>query len=1062
METQHNEKNKDNNINEDYGFEIGLQLQNNPFEFVQSNEKEEMKETVLDNIIRQSSIKKENDVNSNNNNNFENINVGNSSIISPNEMGEILKSLKQNNLISNKKFIDLSHENDYLKSRELRKVKNEIFNSYLQSINYQEIQKLTNYILNNINFKINESNSYSINPCVRIFRLVEASFGFDNNKINEMKQKLNLLSDYSFYRRVKGDGNCYYRAIIFKYLEIIIFNNNIELMKDLILDVEECFEDKKIKNKLNIGTTDFIKPILVKNILTAIYFSMIDNDILKAYKLLNISINTCRKFDMGLILYFRYVLYKYINENKNKLYTKNFGVKIGNLLPGEYETDDGIFLFEEFYENYLLKLFNDAEKIVIYLTPFVFPIKLNIILYDGKQQDIFQEFYSPDNKDCNNVISILNKKVHYEIVYSNIEFNKFYHILQLFTNNQIKPRCLPMDYMNYNFNNNNSFADNNYQNSIHLNNNNNIQKENNQQDQSFNFQNMVNNNNNNGFILSNNLPQTINITNQINSQKQDINTFFIGVQENNARINYNNQMNYNQNNNQINYNQNNNQINYNQNNNQINYQNNNQMNNNQNNNQINYQNNNQINYNQINYNENYKINNNNNQTDNGINNNNNNYYQINNYNQNKTNNNQTNVEYSSNQNIPTINSSNNHQINNKMNTNEKTNSIDKISDKQMNNSQKQNTYYPIYLVDNSNNNNQKIESKLTIKDNIQSYNNIEEFLNSNNQNNLNSKKGSSINQNKYPDFNQLSTISSNKNDNNNNENQNLNNPNKIITPQNLTDINCAICQKQCNQFFPNSQICFKCFNSALLKELYKKYSHYLKDVKIYVKENQNNSTYEFYMRKFLETMDKFSIYNLNVNLSILKNNIDMNKYFSVIKRNICLNCQKQINTGEFIIEIPCKCCFCSLNCLKLLFSKDIILNKLSSKLCCFCTHIYKPNELYQLGQYFQKFNLIDFSNQIIRIFNKILRTYCAKCKKRYEDNSLMQPISYYEVIDLDKNNVDNSLKPLGKYSELPHYLCLGCLDYLNQIYKKNKHNHFNCEFCGIEHNEIKNNVHNKK
>ena len=133
-----------------------------------------------------------------------------------------------------------------------------------------------------------------------------------------------------------------------------------------------------------------------------------------------------------------------------------------------------------------------------------------------------------------------------------------------------------------------------------------------------------------------------------------------------------------------------------------------------------------------------------------------------------------------------------------MNTNEKTNSIDKISDKQMNNSQKQNTYYPIYSVDN-----QKIDSKLTIKDNIQSYNNIEEFLNSNNQNNLNSKKGSSINQNKYPDFNQLSTISSNKNDNNNNENQNLNNPNKIITPQNLTDINCAICQKQYNQFFPN-------------------------------------------------------------------------------------------------------------------------------------------------------------------------------------------------------------------------------------------------------------------
>ena len=89
------------------------------------------------------------------------------------------------------------------------------------------------------------------------------------------------------------------------------------------------------------------------------------------------------------------------------------------------------------------------------------------------------------------------------------------------------------------------------------------------------------NNNNNGFILSNNLPQIINITNQINSQKQDINTFFIGVQENDPPGDYNNQMNYNQNNNQFIY-QNNNQMNYIQNNNKMNYS------QNDNNNQMNY------------------------------------------------------------------------------------------------------------------------------------------------------------------------------------------------------------------------------------------------------------------------------------------------------------------------------------------------------------------------------------------------------------------------------------------------------------------------------------------
>ena len=572
MKSPFDEKNSDN-INEDYGFEVGLQLQNNPFEFCQSNEKEEMKETVLDNIIRQSSIIKVNEINNNINNNNNNNNFENTSIISPNEMGEILKNLKKSNLISNEKFMDLSHENEYLKVRELRKVKNETFNTYLQSINYQEIQNLTNYILNKIHFNINENNnSNSIDPCVGIFRLVEASFGFNNHKINEMKQKLNLLSDYNFYRRVKGDGNCFYRAIIFKYLEIIIFNNNIELMKDLIFDVEECFEDKIIKNKLNIGTTDFIKPSLVKNILTSIFFSMRENDLLKAYKLLYISINTCKKFDMGLILYFRYVLYKYINENKNKLYTKDFGVKIGNLLPGEYEIDDGKFLFDEFYENYLLKLFNDAEKIIIYLTPFVFPIKLNIILYDGKQKDIFQEFYSPGNKNNNYIITLLNKKVHYEIIYSNIEFNNFGNILQSFINNQIKPRCLPINYINYNLNNNNFNNNNNYQDLLHLNDN--IQKKNNQQGQynQTNFQKILNNNNNcnNAFISSNPSAQTFNNNIQINSQNQDINSFFIEEKENETEVNNTNQMNYNQNNNQMNYNQNNNQMNYNQNNNQMN------------------------------------------------------------------------------------------------------------------------------------------------------------------------------------------------------------------------------------------------------------------------------------------------------------------------------------------------------------------------------------------------------------------------------------------------------------------------------------------------------------
>lgn len=42
-----------------------------------------------------------------------------------------------------------------------------------------------------------------------------------------------------------------------------------------------------------------------------------------------------------MILYFRYKIYLFIKENWNKVYTKDFSVKLGNLLPAEYETEYG-------------------------------------------------------------------------------------------------------------------------------------------------------------------------------------------------------------------------------------------------------------------------------------------------------------------------------------------------------------------------------------------------------------------------------------------------------------------------------------------------------------------------------------------------------------------------------------------------------------------------------------------------------------------------------------------------------------------------------------------------
>ena len=56
-------------------------------------------------------------------------------------------------------------------------------------------------------------------------------------------------------------------------------------------------------------------------------------------------------------MYFRYLLYDFIQSNSYMLYTKDFAVKIGNLLPSEYETESGgiIYINKIFYMKNFLK-----------------------------------------------------------------------------------------------------------------------------------------------------------------------------------------------------------------------------------------------------------------------------------------------------------------------------------------------------------------------------------------------------------------------------------------------------------------------------------------------------------------------------------------------------------------------------------------------------------------------------------------------------------------------------------------------------------------------------------
>ena len=335
--------------------------------------------------------------------------------------------------------IENNNKNDnYIKFREIP----EISQIKIEEIKYNLIddnylEDLKNFIIN-FKYPINSPNStVAIGALFPLEKLVEAGFNNDPDFSDEMINKYNLYLKYIFnYRTIKGDGNCYYRAVMFRYFEIIILNKEIELLRNIIFDMKNSFYSKEIMERKEIKLNTVFKPDLPLKIMFIILELITDNNIELAHLIFLKSLLICPIFDYGLIFYFRYIIYNYIRENEDKLYLKNFPIKIGNLLPSKYETEDGEFLFNSFYQNYLLKMFMDAEKIIIYLTPFILGMNLNIIVFNDDSEIIKNINYEGKPKYAlKDKIFLMNRKNHYEIIYCKEDNEKYKSIFHKFINN---------------------------------------------------------------------------------------------------------------------------------------------------------------------------------------------------------------------------------------------------------------------------------------------------------------------------------------------------------------------------------------------------------------------------------------------------------------------------------------------------------------------------------------------------------------------------------------------------------------------------------------------------
>ena len=858
-------------------------------------------------------------------------------------LSNITNTLNQNEEIKNN-----INKDDYLQIRQIPKISKEMFEKTKKEIIdydnleyiYKDIMKCNWYSINEINYHDN------VGCLLPLAALIESKYNNDPSTIEEMGSKYNILKKYVYnYRTIKGDGNCFYQAIIFRYFEIIILNQKVDLLKNIIYDIKKSFNSNEIKSRIRVKYDTILNTNFLK-ILIIILELLEDKRISDAHYLYVKSININPLFDYGLIIYYRYIFYNYIKQNENKLYLENFPIKIGNLLPSNYETEKGEFLFNKFYYCYLLSMFTDAEKIIIYLTPFVLGINLDIIVFDDKEDETIKNvnFTGKSEYNFNNdKMFVLNVAGHYELLYSKNDNIKYQEIFEKYTYNNLTNLLVdeansitPLPKTVKNTENNNNLNKSKYNN-----------KANNLISSMDNY-----NYGNNTLHIISSSPKTK--TTYLNKN----NSISITANKNNSKSPYNNRNNKtgttiitlpdnknDKNNNLQKYSNHNYTYKY------SNIQNSNGLQENKNINNIEKDKTN--NSNKIVIKPNIKIND---------------YTE-----QNKNSNNNSNNRYKSQNNIDDENYFGN--INEEINT--KQNIKQSINIKSMNLTKKMNEIKYNDTNPNIINNQKELSKSINIqnKDFFKFMSVLSEILTSPKKNEENKKEEES-----KLNAAQCQICSSQYNLKNNNEK--------------ISNI-CYDCLKNeiINQSYPiyrshilgiisniNYEIAFKnYFNDFIKNELS------ICNINISIE----NAIIEYYNKKNEKALSK-------------KENQEILYFFKDIKSKFCIICSNELSSQQF--QIPCGCNFCSITHIKEYFHLKNKIKNLTNYVCI-CSYEYTYHDLYNLGIFFLKNKLYSLKNDTIDILNNILINQCSFCCLSLKSHEGFR-IKYEDIEDNTKNNLN--------------------------------------------------------
>ena len=290
----------------------------------------------------------------------------------------IFNSLEENKLKQNN---DNKQIYNYLiRNYKTRKNKEEFFNFF-----YPDGFKENPYI-NEIDFYL-----------IGIFEdLAYYPIWMSDDLLIDIVKELKLKYEIYYWRRIKGDGNCYYRSILITYIELLIMNS----IKEQNPEIFFCFIKEILFTKFPYKINEYkVKLIFV---LLLIYEEIKKKNSL-AYDILYRAIHKSKFIEKILIYWFKLKLSQFLKQNIN---LEIDGFKLLQVIPDINNNDDDNNIeidnkeLNEYIDNKILKMDEYVEGYPIYITPFVLKCKINIYTINK----------SVDNKNKNSTILSINKE----------------------------------------------------------------------------------------------------------------------------------------------------------------------------------------------------------------------------------------------------------------------------------------------------------------------------------------------------------------------------------------------------------------------------------------------------------------------------------------------------------------------------------------------------------------------------------------------------------------------------------------------------------------------------